>query len=218
MNKYLYFTHSFAALEFTILKQQTMLPVKAGAHVEELDEQSPSSSEKEEEEEQGNADEQDIVPLNAQPPLLARAQSVVAGVFDAKRTRADMVARFEQGTGTGPLSIEALKRLVVDACSCIFRALGQGHSEYVYQNALARELHNANIVAIIEQFTPFYYKNECVGWGNADLVIQSRLIIELKQQRTPITHYNLQQCRKYMRTLGIGEGMVINFPQVKTKR
>lgn len=97
--------------------------------------------------------------------------------------------------------------------SLIFKSIGPGSREKTYQNALEQYLHDEGIVAISEKTVPIYFRDQPVGVGFADIVVQNRLVLELKATSGNIQVSHIHQCMQYVRASGIPCGLVINFPQ-----
>lgn len=115
------------------------------------------------------------------------------------------------------MSVFHLKRTVVDMCSRIFRVLGPGFRETVYEKALVVELNEAGLAFVSQAPVPIYYKQSSVGVGYADIVVDNQLVLELKAAKTPISPGNKSQCRGYMRSLHLDHGLVINFCQFRAR-
>jgi len=111
------------------------------------------------------------------------------------------------------ISADSIQRTVEDMCTLIFKTIGPGSKEKVYQKALEQMLHNAGIVALSEKAVPIYFNGSCVAVGYADIVVQNRLVVELKATASTIQISHVNQCRQYMRCLRIERGLVVNFPQ-----
>lgn len=116
------------------------------------------------------------------------------------------------------LSLRALKFKVGSLANLVFKALKPGMKEKSYQNAMLIGLHDAGIVAMAEVPVSYYFDDYPVGVGYADIVVQNRLVLELKAVTTPIGPTHINQCKQYMRALNIEEGMVINFGPNQTGR
>jgi len=75
---------------------------------------------------------------------------------------------------------ELLARKIIGLAMKVHRALGCGFVESIYRGALAIELRSAQIEFEIHPVLPVFYKGEEVGVFQADLIIENRLIVELK--------------------------------------
>lgn len=99
-------------------------------------------------------------------------------------------------------------REIAYAIHCYF---GHGHLEKVYENALTHRLKKAGID--VQQQVPITVKDEDgtgVGEYIADLVIDNKLIIELKAVEN-ICEAHTAQILGYLRATGIKHGLLINF-------
>lgn len=70
-----------------------------------------------------------------------------------------------------------IKLLLYKIVNDVYKTLGAGHSESVYQNALCVDLKLNHYYYETERIIPIIYKNFCVGHGRADIIIHD-----------PITH------------------------------
>jgi len=103
--------------------------------------------------------------------------------------------------------IKKIKKLAIE----VYKILGAGYNETVYEEALAYELRKANIDYEIEFNTEIMYKDEKVGIHKLDFIIERKFVIELKAGSS-ITKSHISQTMSYLRTLGLKKGLLINFP------
>ncbi len=91
-----------------------------------------------------------------------------------------------------------------------FRHKG-GYSESDKSNAMRNELMQRDIAASRE--VPLLKrKNQAnIGKGRADLVVESRVVVEVKDTNEEITEEEMGQARVYMEALGLPVGLVLNF-------
>lgn len=125
--------------------------------------------------------------------------------------------------GTKTLGKEIVEKDLVYAINaCVFevyRQLGHGFLEKVYENALVREF-RAREIAVEAQF-PFSvkYKEAIVGEYCADLVVDDRVIVEVKavEQLHPAHE---AQILNYLKATGKKVGLLVNFshPKATIKR
>ena len=87
----------------------------------------------------------------------------------------------------------------------VFRQLGRGFLEKVYENALVGELHLHGLRAETQLPVSALYKNEVVGEYFADLVVEKTVIPELKAQ-PQLSKANEAQLLNYLKATGIGSG------------
>jgi GxxExxY protein len=93
----------------------------------------------------------------------------------------------------------------------VFSSLGAGFNERVYHNAMEVLLKKENIQYKSEQIIPVMFEGVEVGQVRADLVIDGKIVVELKSVRS-IKDDHATQCAMYMKLLNIDSGLVINFP------
>jgi GxxExxY protein len=93
----------------------------------------------------------------------------------------------------------------------VWVSLGPGFSERVYHNAMEVGLRQTNIAYQTERIVPILFDGHAIGNIRADLIIDSKIIVELKSVRSLKDEHRVQT-QMYMRLLNIDEGMLINFP------
>src|ERR1043166_2484236 len=117
------------------------------------------------------------------------------------------------------LELNRITEAVIGGAYTVGNGLGSGFLEKVYENALAHELRKAGLR--VEQTEPIkaYYDGIVVGDYEADLVVEGRVLVELKAvQGIDDIHY--AQCLNYLKATGIQICLLINFgkPKVEVKR
>ena len=92
---------------------------------------------------------------------------------------------------------------------------GHGHVEKVYENALAHRLRKLGL-DVKQQFPLKVFDEDgtTIGDYNADLLIDNRLIIELKACRT-LADEHIAQVLGYLKSSKIEHGLLINFGSAK---
>jgi GxxExxY protein len=108
------------------------------------------------------------------------------------------------------LELDSLSRRVIGAGMKVHRALGCGFLESVYRKALAIELTRLGIPFEIHPEFSVFYEDEEVGTFQADLIIDRKLIIELKAVETLAPVHSLQLIN-YLAAAGLEEGLLLNF-------
>ena len=97
------------------------------------------------------------------------------------------------------------------ACIQVRRKLGNGFLEKVYENALVIELGNLSFEIEAQKELLVYYDNEVIGKYYADIVVDNKIIIELKTCER-ITKIHKLQILNYLKATGYELGIIINFP------
>ena len=108
--------------------------------------------------------------------------------------------------------MEQLINSIIVIANDVFYSLGPGYNEVVYHRAFEVALRLNNLNYQSEVTIPIIYKGHNIGHGRIDLIIDNKLIIELKA----INNFNndsIIQIKNYMKFQNITEGMVINFNQ-----
>lgn len=100
---------------------------------------------------------------------------------------------------------------VKNAAESVWRALGPGYSESVYHAAFEVALRKRGVPYESERVIPVKYEEFVVGHVRADVVIDNKIVVELKSvaRMTPAFRTQLQ---KYMELTGCDQGFLINFP------
>ena len=108
---------------------------------------------------------------------------------------------------------------IIKAAYKVHNALGFGFLEKVYQNALMIELKRMGLKVTSEMPIKVYYRNEIVGEYIADIIVEDKVILELKVVKD-LAEIHEVQLVNYLKATGIKVGLLINFGhsvQVKRK-
>ena len=99
------------------------------------------------------------------------------------------------------------------------RVLGGGFLEKVYENALVLELRNQGLKADAQVPISVFYKDEVVGEYLADILVEDKVILELKAVDQLQKVYEAQLLN-YLKATGIRVGLLVNFryPKAEVKR
>jgi GxxExxY protein len=105
------------------------------------------------------------------------------------------------------------KELVYQVVGCamkVHRELGYGFLEKVYENSLMLLLKKEGITVKQQHPVPVYFEGETVGEYFADILIEDKILIELKTvEKISKVHY--AQLLNYLKATGIQLGLLINF-------
>ena len=101
----------------------------------------------------------------------------------------------------------------------VFSNLGCGFLEKVYENALLSELHLRGLHAEKQIPVSVRYKGKVVGEYFADVLVENKVILELKAQAY-LSGENEAQLLNYLKASGIRVDMLVNFtyPRATRKR
>ena len=121
--------------------------------------------------------------------------------------------------GTSPGGQDPLAESVLGYAFTVANTLGTGFLEKVYENALAHELRKAGLE--VEQQAPISvtYDGLIVGSCAADLMVEHRLLVELKACKA-LDDIHLAQCLNYLKATGIRTCLLLNFgtPKLQIRR
>ncbi len=96
------------------------------------------------------------------------------------------------------------------ACIKIRKNLGNGFLEKVYENALVIELRKAGFEIEQQKELIVKYDEQIVGQYFADIVVDNKIIIELKTVEK-ISNIHIAQTLNYLKATGYKLGLIINF-------
>jgi GxxExxY protein len=108
---------------------------------------------------------------------------------------------------------------ILECAFNVHNALGAGFLERVYSNALAIEMRTANLACVRHAPLEIKYKGAVVGDYTADMVVESRALLELKACAS-LDPSHSAQIMNYLRASGIKVGLLLNFgrPRLEYRR
>lgn len=102
---------------------------------------------------------------------------------------------------------DLIRRLASEVCA----ALGPGHTESVYHNAMKIQLQDEGFKYESERDIPVLFKGRYVGTVRADVIINHEIVLEFKIAGK--IDDAVLQCRQYMKLQSIPYGFVVLFPK-----
>lgn len=105
---------------------------------------------------------------------------------------------------------EQLTEKIINAAYNVHQTLGKGFLEKVYENALAIELQDIGLKAIQQNPINISYKNYIIGEYFADILIENKVIVELKATKE-ISKVHEIQLVNYLAATAIEVGLILNF-------
>ena len=108
------------------------------------------------------------------------------------------------------MDIEKLCYDVIGAAMRVHSYFGDGYLEEVYKNALLVELKKLGLGVQSEVAIPVDYHGIRVGDYRADIIVDARLILELKAV-TALNKRHEAQVVNYLTATGINDGLLLNF-------
>ena len=99
---------------------------------------------------------------------------------------------------------------IIECAKRIRRQLGPGFLEKVYKNAMVVELRKLNLNFETEKLIQVLYDGIVVGEYRTDIIVEGKLILELKATQD-LSIANEVQLVNYLTSTGIDDGLLINF-------
>jgi GxxExxY protein len=101
----------------------------------------------------------------------------------------------------------------------VYNKLGFGFLEKVYENALMFELKKCGLNVEKQKPINVIYEGNIVGEYFADLIVENKIIVELKAAEMLIEEHELQLIN-YLKATNIEVGLLLNFgkkPEIRRK-
>ena len=105
---------------------------------------------------------------------------------------------------------QELTEKIIGCAMKVHSTLGPGFLESVYQKALAHELRKAGLKVECEKPITVYYDGVPVGDFSADMLVEDRVVLELKANQA-LAPANEVQLVNYLTATGIEVGLLLNF-------
>ena len=99
---------------------------------------------------------------------------------------------------------------IVGLAMNVYRELGYGFLEKVYENALMVLLHKEGIQAEAQAPVKVQFEGEVVGDYYADILVEGKIILELKSTEKIIDAHR-SQALHYLKATGLRLAMILNF-------
>ena len=117
------------------------------------------------------------------------------------------------------MDTKKLTYLINGAVFEVNKVLGPGFLEKVYENSMMVELKKRHLKAQAQEPIKIEYKGEIVGEYFADIVVENRVILELKAVES-LQKIHEAQILNYLKATEYKVGLLINFtyPKAEIKR
>ena len=112
-----------------------------------------------------------------------------------------------------------LTEQIIKAFYQVYNTLGYGFLEKVYENALLVELAEMGLYVEQQKKVDVYYKDNNVGYYLSDLIVDSKLIVEIKAAEAICLEHECQLIN-YLKASDKEIGILLNFgksPSFKRK-
>ncbi|MFP4106114.1 MAG: GxxExxY protein [Phycisphaerae bacterium] len=116
-------------------------------------------------------------------------------------------------------TMDELTYAVIGAGMRVHRTLGPGFPEAVYHQAVCAEMQKRKIAFESEKAMEVYYGDVCCGTFRPDLVVEDRVIVELKALSDLVPEHTAQVL-SYLKASGLKVALLLNFgaPSLQRKR
>ena len=98
----------------------------------------------------------------------------------------------------------------------VYNRMGYGFLESVYENCMMIELRKAGFNVESQKAITVHYEGEVVGEFTADIVVEDKVIVELKSVRQIIQTHEIQ-LDNYLVATGKPVGLLLNFGERKVE-
>lgn len=105
---------------------------------------------------------------------------------------------------------EDITKKIIGAAMEVHRVLGFGFLEAVYGNALFKELTRCGLKCECQKPIDVYYKGEVVGHYVPDMIVEDKVIVELKAVADLRPEHEWQVIN-YLSATGLEVGLLLNF-------
>ena len=124
----------------------------------------------------------------------------------------------QDGQDSG-LKHEQITKNVIGCAFEVINELGAGFLESVYEKALLLALQQKGLSVISQHPVKVLFRGECVGDFYADILVEDKVIVELKAVKAIAPEHQAQTIN-YLNATGIEVGLLINFgnPKLEYKR
>jgi len=92
----------------------------------------------------------------------------------------------------------------------VYNELGYGFLEKVYQNAMYFELQSLGYKVEAQKQNKVYFKKQLVGEYYSDLLVEDKVIVELKATEL-LMNVHIAQIMNYLKGTPIEVGLLLNF-------
>ncbi|OVE74016.1 hypothetical protein BVX93_00585 [bacterium B13(2017)] len=114
------------------------------------------------------------------------------------------------------LNMNKITEKIIGCAIEVHRHLGPGLLESIYENALCYEFDLNKIKYVRQMNTPIKYKNKNIGEHRLDLIVEDKVIVELKAVNNHAPLFEAQLL-SYLKMSNKKLGLLINFNVILLK-
>jgi GxxExxY protein len=106
---------------------------------------------------------------------------------------------------------EKLTKRIIGCCFKVHRELGPGFNEKIYHTALKLEFKQEGLRFQTEKEFEVSYLDQRVGTFRADLVVEDKVVLEIKSLEGKVSMVFGYQLLSYLKASGLRVGLLVNF-------
>src|ERR1043166_1654008 len=103
---------------------------------------------------------------------------------------------------------------IIGAAMRVHKELGPGCLEAMYEEALAIELTAVGLAFERQKLLPVFYREHLIGEHRLDLVIEQKVILELKAI-SALEDVHFAIVRSYLKAANLHDALLLNFASVR---
>jgi GxxExxY protein len=119
-------------------------------------------------------------------------------------------------TNSTKIIYQDLSYQIMGAIFEVHKGLGPGFLESVYEKALLLELTSRGMKVDVEKAFDLTYKGKKVGTHRLDLIVENKIVVELKTVERFAPHHTAQLL-SYLKASGHRLGILVNFSRAKVE-
>ena len=108
------------------------------------------------------------------------------------------------------LAHEELTGRIIACAIAVHKALGPGFLESIYETSLVVELKHAGLKIEQQKILPVYYRGVLVGEHRLDLLVEDKIVVELKAI-SELDDIHFAIVRSYLKATLLEHGLLLNF-------
>ena len=119
----------------------------------------------------------------------------------------------------GEFQYRDLTEIIIQKAFEVMNELGAGFLEKIYENALVKLLRDDGLAVEQQTGINVHFRGQTVGHYQADLLVESKVLVELKAVKNLLPEHQAQTIN-YLKATGTPVGLLLNFgnPKLQIKR
>lgn len=106
---------------------------------------------------------------------------------------------------------DPLTEKIIACCFRVHSELGPGFTEKIYHNALKLVLKEGSLKYQTEKEFPVYFQDKKIGSLKLDLIVEDKVILEIKALTANIPDVFKYQILSYLKVSNLHVGLLVNF-------